>query len=83
MTFKILTLSFKAIHGLAPDYMYIPSLVTLQCPSRYFLRRNNECLLIPYEEINLRTLGDRAFAVAAPHLFNFLPRFIRDRDNFN
>ena len=32
MTFKILTLSFKAIHGLAPDY--IQSLVTLQCPSR-------------------------------------------------
>ena len=46
MTFKILTLSFKAIHGLAPDY--IQSLVTLQCPSRYSLRRNNECFLKPF-----------------------------------
>ena len=48
MTFKILTLSFKAIHGLAPDY--IQSLVTLQCPSRYSLRRNSErflnCLIV-------------------------------------
>ena len=46
MTFKILTLSFKAIHGLAPDY--IQSLVTLPCPSRYSLRRNNERFLKPY-----------------------------------
>ena len=40
VTFEILTLSFKAIHGLAPDY--IQRLVTLQFPSRYSLRRNNE-----------------------------------------
>ena len=46
MTFKILTLSFKAIHGLAPDYIQI--LVTLQCPSRYSLLRNNEHFLKPY-----------------------------------
>ena len=81
VTFKILTLSFKAIHGLAPDY--IQSLVTLQCPSRYSLRRNNERFLKPYGRKTLKTLGDRAFAVAVPHLFNTLPRYIRDEDNFN
>ena len=75
VTFKILTLSFKAIHGLAPDY--ILSLVTLQRPSRYFLRRNNERFLKPYGKKSLKTLGDRAFAVDA------LPRYIRDEDNFN
>ena len=80
VTFKILTLSFKAIHGLAPDY--IQSLVTLQCPSRYSLRRNNERFLKPYGKKTLKTLGDRAFAVAVPHLFNTLPRYIRDEDNF-
>ena len=78
MTFKILTLSFKAIHGLAPDY--IQSLVTLQRPSRYSLRRNNERFLKPYGK---KTLGDRAFTVVSPHLFNALPRYIRDQDNFN
>ena len=81
VTFEILTLSFKAIHGLVPGY--IQSLVTLQCPSRYSLRRNNERFLKPYGKKTLKTLGDRAFAVAAPHLFNALPRYIRDEDNFN
>ena len=37
VTFKILTLSFKAIHGLPPDY--IQSIVTLQRPSCYSLRQ--------------------------------------------
>ena len=81
VTFKILTLSFKGIHGLAPDY--IQSLVTLHCPSRYSLSRNNKHFLKPYGKKTLKTLDDRAFAVAAPHLFNALPRFIRDEDNFN
>ena len=81
MTFKILTLSFKAIHGLAPDY--IQSLVTLQCPSRYSLCKNNEHFLKPYGRKTLKTLGERAFAVAAPHLFNSLPGYIRDEGNFN
>ena len=81
VTFKILTLSFKAIHGLARDYTQ--SLVTLQRPSRYFLRRNKERFLKPYGQKSLKTLGDRAFAVAAAHLFNALPRYIRDEDNFN
>ena len=81
VTFKILTLSFKAIHGLAPDY--VQSLATLQCPSRYSLRRNNERFLKPCGKKTLKTLGDRAFAVAVPHLFNALLRYIRDEDNFN
>ena len=80
-TFKILTLSFKAIHGLAPDC--IQSLVTLRCPSRYSLRRNNERFLKPYGQKTLKSLGDRAFAVAAPYLFNALARYIGDEDNFN
>ena len=80
VTFKILTLSFKAIHGIAPDY--IQSLVTLQRPSHYSLRRNKERFLKPYGKKKLKTLGDSAFAVAAPR-FNALPRYIRDEDNFN
>ena len=66
----MLILVFKAINGLAPNY--ISNLVNILCPSKYLLRRNNEILLEPY-----KTLGDRAFAVAAPRLFNSLPREIR------
>ena len=68
--FKMLILVLKAINGLAPNY--ISNLVNILCPSKYLLRRNNEILLEPY-----KTLGDRAFAVAAPRLFNSLPREIR------
>ena len=66
----MLILVFKAINGLAPNY--ISNLVNILCPSKYLLRLNNEILLEPY-----KTLGDRAFAVAAPRLFNSLPREIR------
>ena len=73
--FKMLILIFKAINGLAPNY--ISNLVNILCPSKYLLRRNNEILLEPYNGKTKKTLGDRAFAVAAPRLFNSLPREIR------
>ena len=60
--FKILILIFKAINGLAPNY--ISNLVNILCPSKYLLRRNNEILLEPYNNKTKKTLGDRAFAVA-------------------
>ena len=53
------------------------------CPSKYLLRRNNEILLEPYNGKTKKTLGDRAFAVAAPRLFNSLPREIRQETCFN
>ena len=62
--FKMLILVFKAINGLAPNY--ISNLVYILCPSKYLLRRNNEILLEPYNGKTKKTLGDRAFAVAAP-----------------
>ena len=62
--FKMLILVFKAINGLAPNY--IGNLVSILCPSKYLLRRNNEILLEPYNGKTKKTLGDRAFAVAAP-----------------
>ena len=79
--FKMLILIFKAINGLAPNY--ISNLVNILCPSKYLLRRNNEILLEPYNGKTKKTLGDRAFAVAAPRLFNSLPREIRHETCFN
>ena len=79
--FKMLILIFKAINGLAPNY--ISNLVNILCPSKYLLRRNNEILLKPYNGKTKKTLGDRAFAVAAPRLFNSLPPEIRHETCFN
>ena len=79
--FKKLILVFKAINGLSPNY--ISNLDKILCPSKYLLRRNNEILLESYNGKTKKTLGDRAFAVAAPRLFNSLPREIRHETCFN
>ena len=79
--FKLLILVFKAINGLARNY--ISNLVNILRPSKHLLRRNNEILLEPYNGKTKKTLGYRAFAVAAPRLFNSLSREIRHETCFN
>ena len=44
-----------------------------QTELQYGLRSNNTILLTPLAIITLPTLGDRAFAAAAPRLWNSLP----------
>ena len=41
--YKIIIFAFKVIHGLAPSY--ISGLLSVQSPSSYSLRRNDELLL--------------------------------------
>ena len=62
--FKILLFAFKAICGIAPTY--IQNLVSSRFQGAYNLRLSGEILL--------RSLGDRSFKVAAPKLWNTLPR---------
>ena len=72
--FKILLFTFKAIHGMAPDY--ICKLVHQKTPGRYSLRSSQRIILeIPSGKI-LSTLGGRAFCYSAPYLWNNLPREI-------
>ena len=82
IVFKILSLTFKAIHKLAPTY--ISKLVSLKdTGGRYYLRSNNGKLLHipPYKSFS--TLGDRSFYMAAPKLWNDLPLFIRNISSVN
>ena len=72
--FKILLITYKAIHGLAPAYL--SELITLKTVSRYSLRSSDEVLLQPPRIKTLRTLGDRSFTVAAPALWNNLPNAV-------
>ena len=81
--FKILLLSFKAIHdhGLSPPY--ISDLITVKPKSTYGLHSNNSTLLLPPTQEMLPTLGARSFAAAAPALWNKLPADIRNVASLN
>ena len=74
INFKVLLLTFKALHGLAPQYLQ--SLLSAKT-SRYNLRGSNTLLLTMPSVKSKATLGDRAFAIAALSLWNSLPSELR------
>ena len=51
--------------------------VTCMYISIYNLRSSNECMLSMPKRITKKTLGDRAFQVAAPRLWNNLPTTVK------
>ena len=76
ISFKILLFVFKAIHGFAPTYLR--ELVSVKRLGNYNLRSSSDGLLLATPTYRSRvTLGDRSFQVAAPALWNVLPREIR------
>ena len=71
---------FKAIHGLAPKYLC--DLLTFQ--SSLHNLRSSGSILLSMPAVRLKTtLGDRAFMVAAPTLWNSLPKELRAITNVN
>ena len=62
--FKILLITFKAIHGLAPNYLC--DLLTFKSSS--YNLRSSDSILLSMPAVRSKTLGDRAFMVAAPRL---------------
>ena len=74
INFKVLLLTFKALYGLAPQYLQ--SLISVKT-SCYNLRGSNTLLLAMPSVKSKVTLGDRAFAIAAPLLWNSLPSELR------
>ena len=76
--FKIILIVYKAIHGAAPEYIRE---LSLKPASSYSLRSNNKCMLKPLTVRTLPTLGDRAFACAAPRLWNGLPLELREEQS--
>lgn len=71
--------NFKALHGLAPSH--ISDLVSVK-ENKYHLR-SSEALILNRRRTTRKTLGDRAFATAAPSLWTFLPKHIRKIEKFN
>ena len=81
MVFKIILITFKAIHDLVPAY--ISELISVRDTGRYDLRSNDGLLLAPCRGKTLTTLGDRSFHAAAPKLWNDLPGSIRNTQSLN
>ena len=75
--YKILLITFKVLDGLS--LKYLSDLISIQQPLSYNLRRNDNGRLL--ERPSAKTMGDRAFQVAAPFLWNMLPRSARDTTN--
>ncbi|XP_072556731.1 uncharacterized protein [Paramormyrops kingsleyae] len=73
--FKILLITFKALHNLAPSYL--TDLLHHHTPSRSLRSSSSNLLSLPCRT-KLRTWGDRAFSIAAPTLWNSLPKSLRD-----
>uniref|UniRef100_A0A3B3RKC8 Reverse transcriptase domain-containing protein n=1 Tax=Paramormyrops kingsleyae TaxID=1676925 RepID=A0A3B3RKC8_9TELE len=71
--FKILLLTFKAIHDLAPSYL--SDLIQINRPSRSVRSSSSLHLTVPHTR--LTTMGGRAFSYSAAYLWNTLPPDIR------
>ena len=71
---KVLLLTFKALHGLAPQYLRSLISIKTSCCN---LRGSNTLLLAMPSVKSEATLDDREFAVAAPSSWNSLPCELR------
>ena len=64
--------------------MYLQELISLKKLGAYSLRSSSKGLLLELPSLRTRaTLGDRSFQVAAPKLWNMLPREIRSISKIN
>lgn len=74
---KVLMLTFKALHGLAPGYM--ADLILEYRPQHALCSASHSLLVIP--TVKLSTYGQRTFSYAASTLRNALPIALREIDN--
>ena len=74
--FKILLITYKALNGLAPQYL--SELLKHYSPSRLLRSQDSGQLIIP--RISKSTAGGRSFSYLAPKLWNNLPSIVREAD---
>lgn len=77
--FKILVITYRALHGQAP--LYIQDLLHKNSPGRLLRSSGLDLLLVP--RTRLKTKGDRAFCTVAPRLWNSLPLALRTMGSVN
>ena len=71
--YKVLLYVFKALHGLAPEY--ISDLISLHQSNRSLRSDDQLHLMVPRSRLKCK--GDWAFSVAAPRLWNDLPLSVK------
>ena len=77
--YKVILLTFKALIGQAPQY--IKDMIQPRQNTKYATRSNtSRATILDCPKSKHPTLGDRAFAVAAPSTWNKLPAHIRNID---
>ncbi len=74
--FKILLITYKALNGLAPQYL--SELLSHYSPPRPLRSQNSGHLIIP--RISKSTAGGRSFSYLAPKLWSNLPNTVREAD---
>ena len=72
ISFKVLLVLYKAMHGLTPDYITV--LATPYVPMRHLRSANDNLLVVPKTQLNY---GDITFTVAAAKMWNKLPAVIK------
>lgn len=75
--FKILILTFRALHGQAPPY--IADLIQPYSSARSLRSAGQNLLMVP--RTRFKTRGDRSFQAVAPKLWNRLPLLLRSLDS--
>ena len=79
ITFKLLLIIFKALHGQAPSY--IDELLNIYQPSRSLRSSSLKYLSVP--KCNTVSCGHRAFSVASAKLWNSRPYYLKFTENIN
>jgi hypothetical protein len=71
--YKVLLYTYKALHGLAPQY--IRDLIEVYVPTRSLRSASQSLLKVP--KSRTVTYGSRSFRVSAPQLWNQLPEHVK------
>ena len=79
IAFKIMCLTFKALHNRTPSYLV--DIHHLYHPTRSLRSSHHQLLTVP--RMNRKNAGERSFAYAAPSLWNKLPLELRMIDNYS
>ena len=79
ITYKILTIVFKALHGLAPSYL--TELLSPHKTARFVRSCDEDLLFQPRHHV--ATYADMSFHIGAPRKWNKLPHHLRVATDFN